>query len=95
MNPSATGWVKKHFSSFLDFIDKNAMDEEDFYEALRAVGFIYGHSLDTLTEKESKGLTWTTQEKTKVNLFDALAFTYYECKKRRLLAGHHRFLQIT
>ncbi len=78
MNPSATGWVKKHFSSFLDFIDKNAMDEEDFYEALRAVGFIYGHSLDTLTEKESKGLTWTTQEKTKVNLFDALAFTYYD-----------------
>lgn len=78
MNPSATGWINKHFPRLLSFLEKNTMDEEVFYESLRAKGFIYGHSVDTLIKGESKKLKWTTQEKTKINLFDALAFTYYD-----------------
>ncbi|AWH75047.1 hypothetical protein DCS32_13015 [Dokdonia sp. Dokd-P16] len=78
MNPSATGWINKHFPKLLDYLVKNPMDERAFYDSLRAKGFIYGHSLDTLLDSESSQLKWTVQEKTKINLFDALAFTYYD-----------------
>lgn len=78
MNPSAPGWIQKHFPSFLNFLENNPMDDEAFYYALRRIGFIYGHSIDTLIVSTSKQLTWTIQEKTKINLFDALAFTYYD-----------------
>lgn len=78
MNPSASGWIKKHFPKFLNYLEENPMDEELFYETLRSKGFIYGHSVDTIVGSESQQLKWTTQEKTKINLFDALAFTYYD-----------------
>ncbi|TVZ51140.1 LETM1-related biofilm-associated protein [Dokdonia sp. Hel_I_53] len=78
MNPSAPGWIQKHFPNFLSYLEKYPMDDEAFYKALGSIGFIYGHSVDTLIVSTSKQLKWTTQEKTKINLFDALSFTYYD-----------------
>ena len=77
MNPSAPGWIQKHFPDFLSYLDKNEIDDMRFYSTLRKSGFIYGHSTDTILQNKSK-LQWTTQEKTKINLFDALVFTYYD-----------------
>lgn len=78
MNPSAPGWIQKHLPNFLSHLDKNEMNDLQFYNTLTDCGFIYGHSIDTLIKSTSKQLTWTTQEKTKINLFDALVFTFYD-----------------
>lgn len=78
MNPSASGWIKKHLPNFQEFLREHPLDEVEFYQQLRANGFIYGHSVGTLIDERAKQLKWTTQEKTKINLFDALAFTYFD-----------------
>lgn len=78
MNPSAYGWIKKHLPNFEEFLKEHPVDELTFYKQLRASGFIYGHSVNTLVDEKKQQLKWTTQEKTKINLFDALAFTYYD-----------------
>jgi len=44
----------------------------------RESGFIYGTSIATLTDEESEQLKWTEEEKTKINLLDALVYTYYD-----------------
>ncbi len=79
MNPSATGWIKKHLPYFISFMEANPMDEEEMYQQLRTNGFIYGTSIKTLCDEESEQLKWTEEEKTKINLFDALTFTYFDC----------------
>ncbi len=78
MNPSASGWTNKHLPNFINFMNENPMDEEAFYAALRSTGFIYGHSVETLFDNALQDLKWTLQEKTKINLFDALVFTFYD-----------------
>lgn len=78
MNPSAPGWIKKHLPYFQKFLKEESLVEETVYRQLRANGFIYGHSISTLVDKRAEQLQWTTQEKTKINLFDALVFTYYD-----------------
>lgn len=79
MNPSATGWIKKHLPYFLQFMASHPMDEEELYVELRTKGFMYGTSIKTLCDEESEQLKWTEEEKTKINLFDALTFTYFDC----------------
>lgn len=79
MNPSALGWIKKHLPYLLQFMDTHPMDEEEMYRQLRQNGFIYGTSIKTLCDEESEQLKWTEEEKTKINLFDALTFTYFDC----------------
>jgi len=78
MNPSAPGWINKHFPNFINHLEDHPMDDQEFYEVLRDIGFIYGHSVDTIIKSTSQQLKWTTQEKTKINLFDALVFTFYD-----------------
>ncbi|MFC4634161.1 LETM1-related biofilm-associated protein [Dokdonia ponticola] len=79
MNPSALGWIKKHLPYFISFMKAHPMDEAEMYYQLRMNGFIYGTSIKTLCDEESEQLKWTEEEKTKVNLFDALTFTYFDC----------------
>mgnify|MGYP000291872987 FL=1 len=79
MNPSASGWIKKHLPYFIQFMASHPMDEEEMYVQLRTKGFIYGTSIKTLCDEESEQLKWTEEEKTKINLFDALTFTYFDC----------------
>ena len=79
MNPSALGWIKKHLPYYIQYMASHPMDEEEMYLHLRTNGFIYGTSIKTLCDEESEQLKWTEEEKTKINLFDALTFTYYDC----------------
>lgn len=78
MNPSAPGWIKKHSIHLLNHLDTHPMSDQEMYLGLRASGFIYGNSVSTLCNQESNYLNWTEEEKTKINLFDALVFTYYD-----------------
>ncbi len=78
MNPSASGWIRKHFSYFLSCTARHWADEEALYLRFRESGFIYGTSIATLIDEESEQLKWTEEEKTKINLLDALIYTYYD-----------------
>lgn len=78
MNPSASGWIRKHLSYFLSCTARHVANEEALYLRFRESGFIYGSSICTLTDAESEQLKWTEEEKTKINLFDALVYTYYD-----------------
>ncbi len=78
MNPSASGWIQKHLPYFLEYLGSHEYDENLMYRKLRAHGFIYGASVATLFDHSGIQLKWTEEEKTKINLFDALAFTYFD-----------------
>lgn len=78
MNPSATGWIRKHLSYLLKYLEANPLDEIGMYKKLRSQGFIYGTSVGTLCDEESEQLKWTEEEKTKINLLDALVHTFYD-----------------
>lgn len=77
MNPSAPGWIKKHLTYLLNHLSCHPMSERKMYKRLRKNGFIYGTSVSTLSDEESELLKWTEEERTKINLFDALVFTFY------------------
>lgn len=78
MNPSASGWIKKHLTYLLSHLENHPINEEEMYLKLRANGFIYGTSIGTLCDEESEQLRWTEEEKTKINLLDALVFCFYD-----------------
>jgi hypothetical protein len=74
MNPSASGWIAKQ----LVFLKNVVFTEEStqLYYEIKKTGFIYGFSVDLLTPQPHFIHEWTVAEKTKVNLFDALALSY-------------------
>ena len=73
MNPSSAGWIKK----LVKEVEKNnrflKYGEEDFYDSLRACGFIYGSNLDVVTQVFPKK-DLTEEELCKTNL--CLSFLY-------------------
>lgn len=77
MNPSSSGWITK----FLKDIDHNehlskaSLDE--LYLLLKHTGFVYGNSIDTLF-KPKVSLSYSEEEKTKINLLTALRAAYYD-----------------
>lgn len=77
MNPSASGWIKKHFKNFESEIRTQNYATEDFYERLKKTGFIYANSLSTLTYPEGTTFKLTLEEISKVNLLDSLGYTYF------------------
>lgn len=78
MNPSASGWIKKHLGYLINHLTINPLEDLQMYNKLRENGFIYGTSVATLCDEESEQLKWTEEEKTKINLFDALVYTFYD-----------------
>ncbi|WP_242086692.1 LETM1-related biofilm-associated protein [Aestuariivivens sediminis] len=81
MNPSATGWIKKvlkevtHNTAFLND------DEETFYLALRACGFIFGSNLDIVARIfDKKDLS--EDELCKVNLLIAFLYTHHNSQSK-------------
>jgi hypothetical protein len=74
MNPSSSGWIAKQ----LVFLKNVRFTEESvqLYDNIKKTGFIYGFSVDLLIAQPHLIHEWTVAEKTKVNLFDALALTY-------------------
>lgn len=77
MNPSASGWIDK----FLRDLDTNSyvldLSVDDLYSKLREVGFIYGTSVDSILPHASD-IKYSEEEQTKINLFTALAVTYFD-----------------
>ncbi|MAP80876.1 MAG: hypothetical protein CL526_07280 [Aequorivita sp.] len=79
MNPSASDWILK----FLDLFNKSDLiapykDKYAFYKALKETGFIYGASASALPKKALSNLKLTKQELTKINLFHALLYHFFE-----------------
>ncbi|MCZ4319397.1 LETM1-related biofilm-associated protein [Aequorivita viscosa] len=82
MNPSAPDWILK----FLNLFDKKDLlvpfkNEQTFYTALKETGFIYGVSVSALPKKSLGNLKLTKEELTKINLFHALFYQFYEKNK--------------
>src|SRR5690606_22043359 len=82
MNPSAPDWILK-FLNILDGNDhvENFQNEYSFYEALKQTGFIYGVSVATIPKKTLGNLKLTEDELTKINLFHALLFQFFQQHK--------------
>jgi hypothetical protein len=82
MNPSAPDWILK----FLNLFDKKGLvapfeNDHTFYTALKETGFIYGVSVSALPKKSLGNLKLTKEELTKINLFHALFYQFYENNK--------------
>lgn len=79
MNPSAPDWILK----FLNLFDRKELvgrftNEEEFYKALKAAGFIYGLSSSFLPTQNLHSLKLTKEELTKVNLFHSLLYQFFQ-----------------
>ena len=77
MNPSAGGWINKHFPHLQQNVLDQYFSEESFYQQLQQTGFIYAHSTKTLSYPNPLKIKWTIEELSKINLFDALAYIYF------------------
>lgn len=76
MNPSALGWIKKLESEIVTnslFLRYNA---DEFYDILRACGFIYGSNQDIVAQIVPKG-DLSEEEICKTNLCLALYYTHH------------------
>lgn len=81
MNPSANDWILK----FLNLFEKKELidtykNEQVFYKGLKNTGFIFGNSVSALPKKNLSHIKLTREEFTKVNLFHALLYQYYQNK---------------
>ncbi|WP_026450146.1 LETM1-related biofilm-associated protein [Aequorivita capsosiphonis] len=79
MNPSAPDWILKYFNLFekkelIDIFE----NEHRFYDALKQTGFVYGVSVSSMTNKSLGNLKLTKEELTKINLFHALLFQFFQ-----------------
>ncbi len=79
MNPSTADWILK----YLNLFDKKELlegfqNDEGFYSALRSTGFIYGDSMCAIPKRALGNLKLTKEELTKINLFHALYFYYFQ-----------------
>ncbi len=77
MNPSTSGWIEK-FLRDPDYDQQvSGWSMDQLYSDLRRVGFIYGTSINTIISNKSD-IVYSEEEKTKINLFTALAITYFD-----------------
>lgn len=79
MNPSTADWILKYLNIF---DEKDLLhpfqNEEDFYISLRDTGFIFGDSMSAIPKKSLGNLKLTKEEITKINLFHALYFYFFQ-----------------
>lgn len=78
MNPSAAGWIKKHFSEFNNKIILPGYTEEAFYQKIKQTGFVYANSVSVLTYPHGTTYRLTPAEMGKINLFDSLGYTFFK-----------------
>ena len=75
MNPSAQGWIKKLLKEAAQNNSFLKHKKDDFYNALRASGFIYGSNLNVITQVIDKN-DLTEEELGKTNLLIAFLYTH-------------------
>ncbi|AXT60300.1 hypothetical protein D1816_08035 [Aquimarina sp. AD10] len=77
MNPSTLGWIDK----FLREQEENkilySISLDRLYLDLKKAGFIYGTSIETILP-HNPSITYSEEERTKINLFTALIVTYHD-----------------
>lgn len=78
MNPSTSGWIKKHKIAFESQIKAFEYTSDSFYDQLKKVGFIYANSISTLTYPDGTTYTLTLGEISKINLLDSLGQAFFE-----------------
>ena len=79
MNPSAQGWIKKLLQEVAQNDSFLKYKKDDFYNALRNSGFIYGSNLNIITQViDKKDLT--EEELGKTNLLLAFFYTHSNSK---------------
>lgn len=81
INPSASGWIDKFFSTEkpLQFpVEENTID---FYEKLRETGFIYGHIVSISIDSKIDIDGWLENEISKVSLLYNLFNIYFKTLK--------------
>ena len=79
MNPSASDWIAKLLADYeKDTLIHKYGGNLIFYEALRKTGFIYGVSMSAVLDGELSSIKLTKEEYTKINLFHALLFSYFQ-----------------
>ncbi len=78
MNPSASGWIKKHLPVFEKEIIGRAYSANEFYDELKKTGFIYANSLSTISYPNGTTYKLNLEELSKINLLDSLGFRYFE-----------------
>ena len=77
MNPSTSGWIDKYLRDLDDDSERLQWSFEQLYAGLRSAGFIYGTSIHSLIDSSSD-ITYSEEEKTKINLLTALVVVYYD-----------------
>ncbi|MEL6812808.1 MAG: LETM1-related biofilm-associated protein, partial [Bacteroidota bacterium] len=81
MNPSSAGWIRKFINEFpKELLIDNYSSSIVFYKELKKTGFIYGVSVGAVLNEPVSELKLTKEEYTKVNLFHALWYTYFNNK---------------
>mgnify|MGYP003574966600 CR=1 FL=1 len=75
INPSASGWIDKFFSSQKSKLTVY-QDSQDFYLSVRETGFIYGHVVAFKDIDAKETTDWTIEEATKVALLNTLYDVY-------------------
>lgn len=81
MNPSAQGWIKKLLQGVVQNDSFLKYKKDDFYDALRASGFIYGSNLNVITQVIDKN-DLTEEELSKTNLLIAFLYTHTNSKTK-------------
>ncbi len=88
LSPSSKGWIKKYF----DLVEKgNVRLEINRPKSIRKLNFmhltlvnsgiVFGHPHELIFAKELDTVSWTTQEKLKVLLFEAHLFIYLQVNR--------------
>ena len=75
MNPSSSGWIKKLLQELPEDNRLSGLEKDDFYDTLRASGFIYGSNLNVVSNIFPKG-DFTEEELCKTNLILSLFYSH-------------------
>lgn len=76
INPSASGWVDKYFTTLQTRKALQFKSADDYYLTVRKSGFIYGHVVTIHSQPLDDNLKWTLDEMSKLALIEALYGLY-------------------
>lgn len=93
INPSAQGWIDKFLSKYYSQNSPYLYDSKDFYCRTRDTGYIYGHVVRIDTHESLPIGKWTSEEVSKVALFNSL-FGIYQLTEKQPSKEHFILLAL-